>query len=217
MDLISVSHPSIDRDLDFQNESLSLNLLKYTIVVAMPKLTEEGFYMCIEECLKNPGLGVAKNLKKHIQAPRGVSVGLKVRFKPAKEYRHVSKKALPTLAVIRRKVWSLLKSFEKLIIVEKITLVDDDDKPLKKIDYPGDHDNVDEVELVDNDMALSMASISIGFGTKSLLKKWKDSYENDDYDEDPYDDDMYEGQGILDKIQDICNNLDIRVRSRRKK
>ncbi|GKA12268.1 beta-caryophyllene synthase [Tanacetum coccineum] len=45
--------------------------LKYTIVVSMPKLADDGFYMCNEECPKNPGLGVAKNLKKPSQAPRG--------------------------------------------------------------------------------------------------------------------------------------------------
>ncbi|GKE69301.1 RNA-directed DNA polymerase, eukaryota, reverse transcriptase zinc-binding domain protein, partial [Tanacetum coccineum] len=89
--------------------------LKDTIVVAMPKLSGEGFYMCtvrveyewkpprcacckvfghiLEECPKNPGLGVAKNLKKPSQATRGVSIGLKVGFKPAKEYRPVSKKS----------------------------------------------------------------------------------------------------------------------------
>ncbi|GJW79124.1 auxin efflux carrier [Tanacetum coccineum] len=38
------------------------------------------------------------------------------------------------------------------------------------------------------------------------------TYGNGDYDEDPYDDDMYEGQDFPDKIQDICDNLDIRVR-----
>ncbi|GJZ43201.1 hypothetical protein Tco_0590456, partial [Tanacetum coccineum] len=43
-------------------------------------------------------------------------------------------------------------------------------------------------------------------------------YENDDYDFDPYDDDdMYEGQDIPDKIQAICDNLDIKVRGRKKK
>ncbi|GKG39773.1 hypothetical protein Tco_0463918, partial [Tanacetum coccineum] len=66
--------------------------LKDTIVVAMPKLTWEGFYTCNEECLKNPGLDVAKNLKKPSQASKGVSVGPKVGFKPAKEYKPVSKK-----------------------------------------------------------------------------------------------------------------------------
>ncbi|GJW12409.1 hypothetical protein Tco_1578236 [Tanacetum coccineum] len=87
--------------------------LKDTIVVAMPKLTREGFYTCTnfveyewkpprcacckvfghiqEECPKNSGLGVAKNLKKPSQAPRCVLVGSKVGFKLVKQaYRPVS-------------------------------------------------------------------------------------------------------------------------------
>nr|GEW74332.1 hypothetical protein [Tanacetum cinerariifolium] len=47
---------------------------------------------------------------------------------------------------------------EKLIIDEKVTLVDDDGKPLKKVDYSGDHDSEDKVESVDNHMARFMAS-----------------------------------------------------------
>ncbi|GJV33910.1 hypothetical protein Tco_1394310 [Tanacetum coccineum] len=66
-------------------------------------------------------------------------------------------------------------------------------------------------------MARSMASEMVGFGAKSLLKQLSDSYKNGDYDEDPYDDDMYEGRDFLDKIQVICDNLDIRVRGHRKK
>ncbi|GKD68056.1 hypothetical protein Tco_1322146, partial [Tanacetum coccineum] len=73
---------------------------------------------------------------------------------------------------------------EKLIIDEKVTLVDDDGKPLKRVDYLGDHDSEEE---------------------------------NGAYDEDPYDDDMYEGHDLPDKNQEICDNLDIRVRGRRKK
>ncbi|GKC97577.1 hypothetical protein Tco_1167852, partial [Tanacetum coccineum] len=60
---------------------------------------------------------------------------------------------------------------EKLIIDEKVTLVDDDGKPLTNVDYPGDHDSEDELESVDNDMARSMASERVGFGTKSLLEQ----------------------------------------------
>ncbi|GJX66474.1 reverse transcriptase domain-containing protein [Tanacetum coccineum] len=92
---------------------------------------------------------------------------------------------------------------EKLIMDGKVTLVDDDGIPLKKVNYPGDHDSEDEVESVYNDMARFMASEKVGFGTKSLLKQWRDSYENSDYDEDTYDDDMYEGQDIPDIIQVI--------------
>ncbi|GJR15681.1 hypothetical protein Tco_0798333 [Tanacetum coccineum] len=66
-------------------------------------------------------------------------------------------------------------------------------------------------EAVDNDKARSMASEKVGFDTNSLLEQWRDTYENGDYDYDPYDDDMYEGQEIDDKIQAICDNLDIKV------
>nr|GEV22877.1 hypothetical protein [Tanacetum cinerariifolium] len=86
--------------------------------------------------------------------------------------------------------WKPLRKLEKLIIYGKATFVDDAGKSLKKVKYPDDHDSEDEVESVDNDMARSMASERV----------------------DLYDDDMYEGQDIPDKIQDICDNLDIRVR-----
>ncbi|GJV25403.1 putative reverse transcriptase domain-containing protein [Tanacetum coccineum] len=45
-----------------------------------------------EECFKNIGLGMAKNLKKPSQTSRGVPDGPKVGFKPHKEYRPVPKK-----------------------------------------------------------------------------------------------------------------------------
>ncbi|GJS34304.1 hypothetical protein Tco_0532686 [Tanacetum coccineum] len=89
---------------------------------------------------------------------------------------------MPTLAEIRRKMWSLQKSkkanfsgsslwnvgasststtpivgkidkIERLIIDGKVTLVDDEGKPLKKVDSSGDHDSEDEVESVDKEMA----------------------------------------------------------------
>ncbi|GJY19036.1 hypothetical protein Tco_0390527 [Tanacetum coccineum] len=183
-------------------------------------------------------MGVAKNLKKPSQAPRGVPVGLKVGFKPAKEYRPVSKNPTSNTSGNKKKCveptkeanssgssfWNVetsststtpivdkIRKLEKLIINGKVTLVDDDGKPLKKIDYPGDHNSEDEVESVDNDMAHSMALERVSFGTKSLLEQWRGSYENGDYDEDPYDDDMYDGQDLHNKIKDICDNLDIRV------
>ncbi|GJW33265.1 retrotransposon protein, putative, ty1-copia subclass [Tanacetum coccineum] len=88
--------------------------LKDIIVVAMPKIIGEGYYTCTvrveyewksprcscckvfghtqEECTKNIGLDVAKNLKKPSQTSRGVLVGLKVGFKLHKEYRLFPKK-----------------------------------------------------------------------------------------------------------------------------
>nr|GEZ39375.1 hypothetical protein [Tanacetum cinerariifolium] len=80
-----------------------------------------------------------------------------------------------------------------------------------------EYDSEDEVASVHNDMARSMAFERISFDTQSLLEQWEDSYVNGDYDDDPYDNDMYEGQDLSHELQAICNNLDIRVRGRKKK
>nr|GEZ04609.1 hypothetical protein [Tanacetum cinerariifolium] len=154
-----------------------------------------------EACPKNPGLGVAKYLENPSQALKGVSVGLKVGIKPTKVYRHVSKMPTANTSGNKKKcmvstkevsnlnpfdvlnsvendgdtsttpIVDKIRKLEKLIIIEKVTLVDDDGKPLKKVDYPGDHDSENEVESVDNDMARSMASEKVGFGTKILLEQ----------------------------------------------
>ncbi|GKD12798.1 ARID DNA-binding domain-containing protein [Tanacetum coccineum] len=87
--------------------------LKDNIVVAMPKITREGHYTCNvrveyewkpprcssykvfrhvhEECTKNIGAGEKKTVKKPSQTSRGVPVGLKMGFKPQKEYQPVTK------------------------------------------------------------------------------------------------------------------------------
>ncbi|GKA51137.1 retrotransposon protein, putative, unclassified [Tanacetum coccineum] len=195
--------------------------LKDTIVVAMLKLTGKGFYTSTE-CPKNPGLGVAKNLKKPIQAPRGVPVGPKVGFKLTKKFRPASKKPTANTSGTKKKgveptkevsnsnpfyvlnsvendrelgtnggtsnlasnganssgssFWNVetsststtpiidkIRKLEKLIIGGRATLMDDAGKPLKKVEYSDDHDSKNEVESVDNDMARSMASESVGF------------------------------------------------------
>nr|GEY14391.1 hypothetical protein [Tanacetum cinerariifolium] len=74
-----------------------------------------------------------------------------------------------------------------------------------------------EVASVDNNMANFPASKKVGCGTNSLLEQWKETHENGDYNFNPYGDDMYEDQDIPDKIQDICDNLDIKIRGRKKK
>ncbi|GKD76993.1 hypothetical protein Tco_1339614, partial [Tanacetum coccineum] len=79
------------------------------------------------------------------------------------------------------------------------------------------HDSDDKVCSLNNDMTRFMAIETVGFGTKTLLEQWTYSYVNGDYDEYLYDDDMYEVQDLPDKLQDICDNLDIKVRGRRKK
>ncbi|GJZ07292.1 hypothetical protein Tco_0541085, partial [Tanacetum coccineum] len=95
----------------------------------------------------------------------------------------------------------------------------DDGKPLKKVDYLDDHNSENEVEPIDNEMAHVLATkpSGVGYGTKSLLEQYRETYGNAKYDYDPYDDDLYEGQIILDHIQSICDNFDIKVRGRKKK
>nr|GEW48792.1 hypothetical protein [Tanacetum cinerariifolium] len=75
----------------------------------------------------------------------------------------------------------------------------------------------DKGEFADNKMTsyLALKPMGVGYDNKSLLEQWKETYVNVDY--DPYDDDMYEGQVIPDNIQSICDNLDIKVRGRKKK
>ncbi|GJS87937.1 hypothetical protein Tco_0770573 [Tanacetum coccineum] len=90
--------------------------------------------------------------------------------------------------------------YPTLIINGKVTVVDDEGKPLENVDSSGDHDSEDEVESVDNEMASFLASKKVGYSTNSLLEQWKETYENADYNYNPYDEDMYEGQEIPDKI-----------------
>ncbi|GKC39506.1 hypothetical protein Tco_1051890 [Tanacetum coccineum] len=176
--------------------------LKDTIVVAVeyewkpPRCSYcKVFGHTHEECPKNIGVGVTKNLKKPSQTSRGVPVGPKVGFKLTKNIDLFLKRLLLTLALF---------------------FMDDAGNPLKKVEYSCDHDSEDKVASVDNDMARSIASERVGFGTQSLLKQWRDSYGNGDYDDDPYDDDMYKGQDLPKELQTICDNLDIRVRGRKR-
>ncbi|GKA50638.1 hypothetical protein Tco_0743711 [Tanacetum coccineum] len=106
------------------------------------------------------------------------------------------------LVRIRLQLLVTIKSHQA--IKGKIVLVDDDGKPLKKVDYPLNLGNNDEVEPFENEMASFLASklTGVGYGSKSLLEQWRESNVDDDY--DPYDNDMYEGQGIPDNIQIIC-------------
>ncbi|GJY71356.1 RNA-directed DNA polymerase, eukaryota, reverse transcriptase zinc-binding domain protein [Tanacetum coccineum] len=110
-----------------------------------------------------------------------------------------------------------IRKFEDLLISGQAILVNEADNSLKKVECLGDYDSEDEVASVDNDVARFMALERVGFDTQSLLEQWRDSYGNGDYDEDPYDADMYEGQDLSQEIQAICDNLDIRIRCRKKK
>nr|GEZ24510.1 hypothetical protein [Tanacetum cinerariifolium] len=124
---------------------------------------------------------------------------------------------------------SLSNSFDalnddNLVIMEvelgKCLLVVDDGKPLEIAISLGDHNSDDEVEYVDNDIARFLASnlTRVGYGTKSLLEQWNESYENADYDYDHYDNDMYVGQEFPNNLHAICDItiscFEVKIRNR---
>ncbi|GJT76566.1 hypothetical protein Tco_1043291 [Tanacetum coccineum] len=178
----------------------------------------------IVECPKNLGTSETKNLKKPSQTPRGVLVGPNVGFKPAKQvYQPVSKKPTANTSgnkkknVVPNKEVSKSNSFDVLNLVENDAALGTNGENLwKKVDSSGDYDSDDEVALDDNEMASFLAK-NDGYSTNSLVEQWKESHRDYDYDYDPYDDDMHERQEINEKIQSIYDNLDIKVRVRKKK
>ncbi|GJY74091.1 putative reverse transcriptase domain-containing protein, partial [Tanacetum coccineum] len=197
--------------------------LKDNIVATMPKITGEGYYTCV---------GSTKNLKKTSQISKGIPVGQKMGFKPTNQqvYQHVSKKSIANHGGNKKKnvdpaneneessspsttpIIEKINTMENLIIDGKASLVDNEGKPLKKVD----DDSEDEVASDDNEIASFLAKKD-GYGTQCLLEQWKDSHELDDYEYDPYDDDMYEGQEIPEMLQAFCDNLDIKVMGHKKK
>ncbi|GJY03577.1 hypothetical protein Tco_0369517 [Tanacetum coccineum] len=170
-----------------------------------------------EECPKNIGTGEMRNLKKTSQTPKGFSVGQKMGFKPTKQvYQPVSKKPTGNTSVNKKKnvdptkevttnssrssFWNVdtsslstnpviekIDKIKKMIIEGKVTLVDDEGKPMEKVSSSCDYDSEDEVASVKNDMAKFLAKKD-GYGTQSLLEQWTKSYKNGDYGYDPYDD-----------------------------
>ncbi|GJW88932.1 retrovirus-related pol polyprotein from transposon TNT 1-94 [Tanacetum coccineum] len=179
-----------------------------------------------EECPRNTGAGEKKTVKKSIQTFRGVPVGPKIGVEPNIEVSNsnpfnvlnsvdndvkfgtnggttnlvnngatssgssimnVNNSSSGTTPIIDK-----IEKFEDLLTSGKVILMDKAGNPLKKVEF-------------------------LGFSTQSLHEQWRDSYGNGDYDDDPYDDDMYEGLDLSHELQAICDNLDIRVRSRKKK
>nr|GEV08094.1 hypothetical protein [Tanacetum cinerariifolium] len=186
-----------------------------------------------------------EDCEKPSQTSRGVPVGPKMSFKPQKAYRPIPKKPTasfsgnmmksmePTIEISNSNPFEVLNSvnndvefgtnwgtinlFEELLTSGQAILVDKAGNPLTKVEFPSEYDSEDEVASIDNDMARSMASERVDFDTQSLLEQLRYSYGNGDYDDDPYDDDMYEGRDLSQDLQAICDNLEIRVRSRKKK
>ncbi|GJS97270.1 hypothetical protein Tco_0804238 [Tanacetum coccineum] len=126
------------------------------------KLASAVFGHFQEECPKNIGVGETKNLKKPSQTPRGVPVGQKVGFKSAEQvYQLVSKKPTVNTSGPKKKNMEPTKEYyfiiekidkiEKLIIIGKVTLVDDEGKPLEKWKESYKNDDYD-YDQYDDDM-----------------------------------------------------------------
>nr|GEU52613.1 hypothetical protein [Tanacetum cinerariifolium] len=107
--------------------------LKHNIVVAMPKITSEGHYTCA---------GEKKTVKKSSQTSRGVLVGLKIGFKPQKEYRPVPQKpngsssgnkkkgVKPTIKFSNLNPFDVLNSGDNDGEFGKLRVLDNDGNPL---------------------------------------------------------------------------------------
>ncbi|GKC20452.1 reverse transcriptase domain-containing protein [Tanacetum coccineum] len=166
--------------------------LKDTIVVAMPKLTGESNFKGVPVGLKVGFKPVKQvyNRKKDAEpiievsnsnpfnalnsvendVDLGTNVGTsnlasKETNSSGSSFWNVGSSSTSTTPIVDK-----IDKLEKLIIDGKVSLVDDEGKPLKKVDYPGNHDSEDEVELVDNEMTSFLASERVGFGTNSLLE-----------------------------------------------
>nr|GFA20041.1 hypothetical protein [Tanacetum cinerariifolium] len=110
---------------------------------------------------------------------------------------------------------------EQQILEGKFMFVDDDGKPLYKVDCTGIADSDSEVEEVFNETEGYLASTSLksrsdsGYGTNSLLEQWRESKQDDDY--DPHDVDLYESHDMSENLHAICVDFDIMVHGRNKK
>ncbi|GJZ33063.1 protein kinase, ATP binding site-containing protein [Tanacetum coccineum] len=203
--------------------------LKDTIVVAMPKLTGEGFNLYT--------IRVDYESQPPRQATKGVPVSPKVSFKSTKQiYRPISNKngantrddadlgtnegnlksaGKGTLNVTHGSssntpITDKINKIECQIFDGKLTFLNDNRNPLVST---GNVDSDSEVEVVFDETVILMASTSFkgesdrGYDTNSLLEQWRETKRDDDY--IPYDDDLYESHDMSDHLPAICNNLDI--------
>ncbi|GKD67290.1 zinc finger, CCHC-type containing protein, partial [Tanacetum coccineum] len=136
----------------------------------------------LDDCPKNIVSDVKKNLKNPKQAVRGVQVSRKVNFKPLKQvYRSVSNRNNDSFsgkkkqaAVVSKEcgtsttpVVERIDKIERKIIDEKISLVDDEGKPLPKVISTENVDSDSEVKDVVDDPAVFMASTGLKRGNDS--------------------------------------------------
>ncbi|GJW18323.1 hypothetical protein Tco_0025759 [Tanacetum coccineum] len=198
----------------------------------------------LNECPKKIVSNVVKNLNNPRQATRGDPVGLKQAEVSRQEVsnsnpfdaltlikddklgtnRGISKSAGKGSLNVAHGSYSnnpIIDKIDKLenqILDGKLMFLDDDGNPL----IPTSNvDSDSEVEVVFNETANLIASTSFkgrrdrGYGTNSLLEQWRETKRDAAY--DSYDDDLYESHDMSDHLQAICDDLDLKVRDRKKK
>ncbi|GJX68549.1 hypothetical protein Tco_0304276 [Tanacetum coccineum] len=213
--------------------------LKDTIVVAIPELVGEGFYMCtihveyewkpprfssckvfghrLNECPMKILSNVAKNLNNLRQATRGVLVDPKVSFNSTKQiYRHVSNKNSASTsgkkkqAEVSRQEGNKIDKLERQILDGNIIFVDDDGNPLA---HTGKVDSESEVKVVFDKTANLIGSTSFKGGSNRGYgtNSLLELWSEIKWDDDydPYDDDLYESHDMYDYLQAICYDLEI--------
>ncbi|GJS09987.1 hypothetical protein Tco_0366783 [Tanacetum coccineum] len=125
-------------------------------------------------------------------------------------YRHVSKKNNVNTSGNKKKDADPTKEVSKSNPIDMLNSVENDvdlgtndgtlHRASKKANSRGS--SLWNVESSNNKgETLEKASKKVSYGTNNLPEQWNETYENDDYDYD----------NIPDKIQSICNNLDIKV------
>nr|GEW32151.1 hypothetical protein [Tanacetum cinerariifolium] len=134
--------------------------LKYNIVVAMPKITKEGYYIC------NVGVEYEWKPPRHVpKNPTANSSGSKNKgVKPTIEVSNSNPFVVldsvdndEELVLVLLLLLIKIRKFEELLTSGQAILVDEAGNTLKKVEFSGDYDSEDEVASVDNDMAYSMA------------------------------------------------------------
>ncbi|GJY36081.1 hypothetical protein Tco_0421459 [Tanacetum coccineum] len=153
----------------------------------------------LDECPKNIVFDVVKNMKNLRQAARCVQENSKSARKRANSgvslsnhgFFHVASTTTSTTPIVER-----IDKLERQIIDGKLTLVDDNEKPLPKVVSMVHEDSDNEVEdVLDGTME---------------VKKCDDDY-------DPSDDDMYESHEMSKNLHAIYDDFDIMVCGRKKK
>ncbi|GJZ23508.1 retrotransposon protein, putative, ty1-copia subclass [Tanacetum coccineum] len=175
-----------------------------------------------EECLKNTCAGEKKTANKPSQTSRGIPVGLKIGFKPQKEYIPVFKKPIgsssrnkkkgvgPTIEVSNSNLFEVLNSVDDDVEFGTNANLENNEATTSGSSFMNcDNCNTGTTPVLEK--IRMFEELLTSFDTQSLREQWRDSYGNGDYNVDPYDDDKYEGHDLTQELQAICDNLDIRV------